>query len=96
MKVASGKEQTIGSTSYSKSRLVVWTLTTSRHYSFDLKISTSCRAFTLVGGPAPLSDDQWLHASLPVRAGGCGLGDAAVLAPVARLAGVLQFLREGP
>ena len=44
----------------------------------------------------PLSDDQWLQASLPVRAGGCGLGDAAVLAPVARLAGVLQFLREGP
>ena len=44
-----------------------------------------------------LSDEQWTQVSLPIRAGGCGIGDAESLAPVARLAGALQFAREaGP
>jgi len=41
---------------------------------------------TLVSGGA------WMQATLPLSEGGCGVASASDVAPVARLAGVLQFL----
>jgi len=50
-------------------------------------------AFTrLLGGN--LSDSGWQQASLPLSKGGCGLSCAVFLAPVARLAGILQFMAQ--
>ena len=48
------------------------------------------RAFEGVVGSA-ISDAAWLQAGLPLRLGGCGIGGVEELAPVARLAAILQF-----
>jgi len=40
----------------------------------------------------PTSDTAWVQATLPMSEGGCGVASAADVAPVARLAGVMQFL----
>ena len=65
---------------------------------FSVRVSAiQRRTFaSTVGCPGDLTDEQWLQASLPLRATGCGIGDAASIAPVARLAAVLQFIREAP
>lgn len=45
----------------------------------------------------PVSDVAWMQAILLIGEGGCGVACASVVAPVARLAGVMQFLaRLGP
>ena len=46
---------------------------------------------SIVGGP--ISDLAWLQAGLPLRLGGCGVGGIEDLAPIARLAAILQFAR---
>jgi len=38
------------------------------------------------------SDAAWVQTTLPMREGGCGVACAADVAPVARLAWVMQFL----
>ena len=38
--------------------------------------------------------DAWMQATLPLSMGGCGIQAADTLAPVARLGGVLQYLRH--
>jgi len=43
-----------------------------------------------VGTPA--SDAAWVHATLPLSEGGCGVASASEVVPVVRLAGVMQFL----
>jgi len=40
----------------------------------------------------PTSDAAWVQTTLPMSEGGCGLASAADVAPVARLAGIMQFL----
>jgi len=40
----------------------------------------------------PTSDASWVKTTLPMCEGGCGVASAADVAPVARLAGVMQFL----
>jgi len=45
---------------------------------------------TVVG--TPVSAAAWVQATLPISEGGCGVASASDLAPVAPLAGVLQFL----
>ena len=50
------------------------------------------RAFEGVVGDA-ISEAAWLQAGLPLRLGGCGIGGVEELAPVARLAAILQFER---
>jgi len=40
----------------------------------------------------PTSDAAWVQTTLPMSEGGCGVASAAEVAPVARLAGVMQFL----
>jgi len=44
----------------------------------------------LVG--TPTSDAAWLQTTLPMSEGGCGVASAADVAPVAQLAGVMEFL----
>lgn len=44
---------------------------------------------------APLSDAQWLQASLPSRLGGLGIRDPVYERTAARLAGILDFLTRG-
>jgi len=44
----------------------------------------------VVGTPA--SDAAWVQDTLPLSEGGCGIASASEVAPVARLAGVMQFL----
>jgi len=44
----------------------------------------------LVGKPT--SNAAWVQATLPMSEGGCGVASVADVAPVARLAGVMQFL----
>ena len=46
---------------------------------------------TIAGGP--ISDLAWLQAGLPLRLWGCGVGAIEDLAPVGRLAAILQFAR---
>jgi len=41
---------------------------------------------------APTSDAAWVHSTLPLSEGCCGVASASDGAPVARLAGVMQFL----
>jgi len=43
----------------------------------------------------PTSDAALLQTTLPMSEGGCGVASAADVAPVARLAGVMQFLARG-
>jgi len=40
----------------------------------------------------PTSDAAWVQTTLPMSEGGCGVASAADVAPVARLAGVMQFV----
>jgi len=40
----------------------------------------------------PTSDASWVPITLPMREGGCGVASAVDVAPVERLAGVMQFL----
>jgi len=40
----------------------------------------------------PTSDAAWVQTTLPMSECGCGVASAADVAPVARLAGVMQFL----
>jgi len=40
----------------------------------------------------PTSDAAWVQTTLPMSEGCCGVASAADLAPVPRLAGVMQFL----
>jgi len=40
----------------------------------------------------PTCDAPWVQTTLPMSEGGCGVASAADLAPVARLAGIMQFL----
>jgi len=40
----------------------------------------------------PTSDAVWVQTTLPLSEGGCGVASASDVAPVARLAGVMQFL----
>jgi len=40
----------------------------------------------------PTSDEAWVQTTLPISEGGCGVASAADVAPVARLARVMQFL----
>jgi len=40
----------------------------------------------------PVSAAAWVQATLPISEGGCGVASASDVAPVARLAGILQFL----
>jgi len=40
----------------------------------------------------PTSDAAWVQTDLPMSEGGCGVASAADVAPVARLAGLMQFL----
>jgi len=40
----------------------------------------------------PKSDAEWVQTTLPMSEGGCGMASAADVAPVARLAGFMQFL----
>jgi len=40
----------------------------------------------------PTSDAAWVQTTLPMSEGGCGVASAADVAPVARLAGVMQLL----
>jgi len=40
----------------------------------------------------PTSDAAWVQATLPLSEGGCGVASASDVAPLARLAGVMQFL----
>jgi len=40
----------------------------------------------------PTSDAAWVQTTLPMSEGGCGVASAADVAPVARLAGIMQFL----
>jgi hypothetical protein len=48
----------------------------------------------VVGGP--LTTTAWIQSTLPVSMGGCGITSVNTLGPVARLAGILQFLQHGP
>jgi len=41
---------------------------------------------------APWSDAAWVQTTLPLSEGGCGVASASDVAPVARQAGVMQFL----
>jgi len=41
---------------------------------------------------APTSDAAWGQTTLPLGEGGCGIASASDMAPVARMAGVMQFL----
>jgi len=45
---------------------------------------------TVVG--TPVSAAAWVQATLPISEGGCGVASASDVAPVAGLAGVMQFL----
>jgi len=47
---------------------------------------------TVVGTPS--SDAAWVQTTLPMSEGGCGVASAAHVAPVARLAGIMQFLER--
>jgi len=40
----------------------------------------------------PTSDAAWVQTTLPMSEGGCGVASAADVAPVTRLAGIMQFL----
>jgi len=40
----------------------------------------------------PTSDAAWVQTTLPMSVGGCGVASAADVAPVARVAGIMQFL----
>jgi len=40
----------------------------------------------------PTSDAAWVQTTLPMSEGGCWVARAADVAPVARLAGIMQFL----
>jgi len=44
----------------------------------------------VVGAPTP--DSAWVQTTLPLNEGGCGVASASDVEPVARLAGVIQFL----
>jgi len=56
-------------------------------------VRTQSEAFTrLLGGN--LSDSGWQQASLLLSEGGCGLSSVASLAPVAWLAGILEFMAQ--
>jgi len=59
---------------------------------FTADITATQRATwdAVVGAPA--SDTAWVQTTLPMSEGGCGVTSAADVAPVARLAGVMQFL----
>jgi len=43
-------------------------------------------------GGTPTSDATWVQTTLPMSEGGCVVASAADVAPVARLAGIMQFL----
>jgi len=43
----------------------------------------------------PTSDAAWVQTTLPMNEGGCGVASAADVAPVARLAGIMQVPRSG-
>jgi len=40
----------------------------------------------------PTSDAAWVQTTLPMSEGGCGVASAADVAPLARVAGIMQFL----
>jgi len=60
--------------------------------SFEEMITVTERATwnTVVG--TPVSAAAWVQATLPNSKGGCGVASASDVAPVARIAGILQFL----
>jgi len=66
---------------------------TLRHTAvFAADVTANQRATRDVVVGTHTSDAVWVQTTLPMCEGGCGVARAADLAPVARLAGVMQFL----
>jgi len=63
-----------------------------RHTTVVAAVITAAQRATwdAVAG-TPTSDAAWVQTTLPMSEGGCGVASAADVAPVARLAGVMQF-----
>jgi len=59
-------------------------------YAADITANQRATWDTVVG--TPTSDAAWVHTTLPMSEGGCGVASAADVAPVARLVGVMQVL----
>jgi len=60
------------------------------HHTADVTVTQQATWDAVVG--TPTSDAAWVQTTLPLSEGGCGVSNASDVAPVARLAGVMQFL----
>jgi len=56
----------------------------------DFTVNQRAKWNTVVG--TPFSAAAWVQATLPISERGCGVTSVSDVAPVARLAGILQFL----
>jgi len=61
---------------------------------FSADVTATQRATWVEVVGTPTSDAGWVQTTLPMSEGGCGVASAADVAPVGRLAGVMQFLAQ--
>jgi len=59
-------------------------------FAVDVTVTQRATWDAVVG--TPMYEAAWVQATLPLSEGGCGVASASDVAPVARLAGVMQFL----
>jgi len=60
--------------------------------AFAADVTATQRAIWDAVVGTPTSDVAWVQTTMPLSEGGCGVSIASDVAPVARLAGVMQFL----